>query len=107
MVILEWVLWIGLGGLVSYWCINTAQTNQQRSRLEQAFYRLLESENGCISLIQLAVAAKVDAVTARQYLDAQATAFAAIPEVDADGDTFYRFPKLRRSPEGDARPDDG
>jgi hypothetical protein len=43
----------------------------------------------------------VDVQQARQYLERQVQMFAAVPEVDADGDTFYRFPKLRRRPAAD------
>jgi Fic family protein len=94
MAILELAFIVGLGGLVSLLLINATKENQQQRQLTDAFYQLLETQNGYISLIQLAVAAKVDAQLARQYLEHQAKAFAAVPEVDADGDTFYRFPKL-------------
>jgi hypothetical protein len=67
-----------------------------RQQLEEAFYQLLEEQGSCISLIQLTARARVDVQQARQYLERQVQLFAAIPEVDADGDTFYRFPKLHR-----------
>ncbi|MBD2314763.1 hypothetical protein H6G20_24140 [Desertifilum sp. FACHB-1129] len=69
---------------------------RQQQQLDIAFYQLLETHNGYISLIQLAAAAKVDAQAAKEYLETQAQAFDASLEVDADGDTFYRFPKLHR-----------
>ncbi|MGB7442947.1 MAG: hypothetical protein WA919_17930 [Coleofasciculaceae cyanobacterium] len=69
----------------------------QQQQLDDAFYQLLESEDSCISLIQLSAAARVDPQLARQYLERQMKLFNAIPEVDADGDTFYRFPKLHRT----------
>lgn len=72
-----------------------------RQQLEDAFYQLLEEQNSCISLIQLTAAARVDVQQARQYLERQVQMFAAVPEVDADGDTFYRFPKLHRRPPAD------
>lgn len=79
------------------------ETAFNRQQLEDAFYKLLEEQSSCISLIQLTAAARVDAQQARQYLERQVELFAAIPEVDADGDTFYRFPKLRRHPSADKR----
>lgn len=69
-----------------------------RQKLEDAFYQLLENQNSCISLIQLTAESRVDVEQARQYLDRQVRLFAAVPEVDADGDTFYRFPKLYKRP---------
>lgn len=72
-----------------------------RQQLEEAFYKLLEEQNSCISLIQLTAAARVDVQQARQYLERQVQMFSAVPEVDADGDTFYRFPKLHRRPSVD------
>ena len=96
MALVEWALLVGFGLLAGFSLVNTVRSNQQRDRLEQAFYYLLEAENGCISLIQLAASAKVDAELARQYLNTQIKIFGAVPEVDEDGDEFYRFPKLRR-----------
>jgi hypothetical protein len=73
----------------------------QRQQLDDAFYQLLEEQKSCISLIQLTATARVDVQQARQYLDLQVQMFGAVPEVDADGDTFYRFPKLHRRPSAD------
>ncbi len=76
---------------------NRQQQLQQafnRQQLDDAFYKLLEEQKGYISLIQLTAAARVDVQQAREYLEQQVKIFSAIPEVDADGDTFYRFPKL-------------
>ncbi len=91
MPVLEWMLMAGVFLLIGYALINTVRVNQQQQRLEGAFYRLLESENGSISLIQLAVTAKVDAELAKRYLDGQVKAFNAELEIDADGDTFIGF----------------
>ncbi|HEY9637806.1 MAG TPA: hypothetical protein V6D14_30720 [Coleofasciculaceae cyanobacterium] len=84
--------------------LNRQQRLQEaynRQQLEDAFYQLLEEQNSCISLIQLTARARVDVQQTRQYLERQVQMFSAIPEVDADGDTFYRFPKLHRRPSVD------
>ena len=95
MAIFEWIFLTGFGVLAGVSLTNIIQNRQQQSRLEQAFYQLLEVENGNVSLIQLAAAARVNAELAKSYLDTQVKFFGAVPEVDDDGDEFYRFPKLR------------
>jgi hypothetical protein len=72
-----------------------------RQQLDDAFYQLLEDRGSCISLIQLAAASRVDVEQANKYLERQVKMFGAVPEVDADGDTFYRFPKLQKRPRAD------
>ncbi len=96
MAILEWIFLSGFGVLAGVAITNIVQKQQQQSRLEQAFYQLLEIEHGNVSLIQLAASARVNAELAKNYLDTQVKFFGAVPEVDDDGDEFYRFPKLRR-----------
>lgn len=72
-----------------------------RQQLDDAFYQLLEEQGSCISLIQLTAASRVDVEQSRKYLERQVKMFGAMPEVDADGDTFYRFPKLQKRPRAD------
>jgi hypothetical protein len=72
-----------------------------RQQLDDAFYQLLEEQGSCISLIQLTAASRVDVEHTRTYLERQVKMLGAIPEVDADGDTFYRFPKLHKRPRAD------
>jgi hypothetical protein len=100
MVLLELVFAIALGIFVVLLLVNSTQRDQQQQRLRNAFYQQLEAGNGYISLIQLVAAAKVDPELARQFLEHQVQLLTATPEVDADGDTFYRFPKLHPSDTG-------
>lgn len=72
-----------------------------RQQLDDAFYQLLQEQGSCISLIQLTAASRVDVEQSRKYLERQVKMFGAMPEVDADGDTFYRFPKLQKRPRAD------
>lgn len=96
MVLLEFLCLIGVTGLIGLLFLNSAQSQRQQHDLENAFYKLLENQGSCVSLIQLAGAARVDAQLAKQYLEQQAQFFAAELQTDADGDSFYRFPKLQR-----------
>ncbi len=98
MAILEFLLVIGMSGLVGLFITNNLNENKQKRRLDEAFYQLLENQNSQISLIQLAASARVEAQVAQQYLDQQVKIFSAILDVDDEGDTFYRFPRLRLPP---------
>ena len=87
-----------MAGLLFY---SASQQRQQQMQLENAFYQLLEAQDSCISLIQLTASARVDVPLAKQYLDRQVQMYGVLPEVDADGDTLYRFPKLKRDSSSD------
>ncbi len=97
MAVLEWSLLVGVAGLIGFSLINLARNLQQERRLREAFYYLLETHSGTITLIQLAATARVDAEPAKLYLETQAKAFSILPDVDREGSTFYRFPKVQRS----------
>ncbi|MGF1493014.1 MAG: hypothetical protein ACFBSC_11295 [Microcoleaceae cyanobacterium] len=94
MAILEFLGIAGLGILVGFFVNNIGTQRSQERKLDQAFYQLLKRQNGRIALIQLAALAQVNAEIAQRYLDRQVQAFVAFPEVDNEGNTVYRFPKL-------------
>ncbi|EGK90680.1 hypothetical protein [Microcoleus vaginatus] len=98
MAILEFLLVMGLGGFAGLLIVKNVNENKQKQRLDEAFYQLLETQNSQISLIQLAANARVEAEVAQQYLTRQVKIFSAVLEVDDEGDTFYRFPRLRLPP---------
>jgi hypothetical protein len=97
MAVFEWMFAIGALFLIGSTLVRSTRNSQQQERLQNAFYELLESGDGCITLLQLAVTARVDGELARQFLDQQAKVFNAEIEVDKDAETFYRFPKLWRN----------
>ncbi len=78
--------------------VNNLNESKQKRQLDEAFYQLLENQNSQMSLIQLAASARVEAEVAQEYLNRQVKIFSAILEVDDEGDTFYRFPRLRLPP---------
>jgi hypothetical protein len=98
MAALQFLFLVSLGGFVGLLIVNNVNEGKQKRRLDEAFYQLLEKQNSQISLIQLAASARVEAQVAQQYLDRQVKVFSAILEVDDEGDTFYRFPRLRLPP---------
>jgi hypothetical protein len=91
MGLIELPLLLGLGIGIA---IFISKSNQ-RKRLEAAFYQILRQQDSCVSLIQLMAISQVSSQTAKIFLDEQMRLLNGIPEVDDDGDTFYRFPKLR------------
>jgi trans-aconitate methyltransferase len=101
MAILEMILIIALGGWAGVLFYNANQQRQMQMVLDNAFYQLLEAQDSCISLIQLSATARVDPQMAQQYLERQVKMLGAVPEVDNDGNTFYRFPKLHLRPSSD------
>jgi hypothetical protein len=87
-----------LGGSISYNLHHSHQKqqgatqNQQTERLKDAFYQLVESQDGAVTVFQFARAADVDAEAARAYLDDQAKAFNATFDVGDHSEIIYRFP---------------
>jgi hypothetical protein len=88
---IELLILLGLGVGTFRFISNS----NRRKRLEAAFYQLLRQQDSCISLIQLMTISQVSSQDAKLFLDAQLRLLDGIPEVDDDGDTFYRFPKLK------------
>ncbi len=102
--LIQLLLVLGLGGWTTMYVSRMLREQNQQKQLDQAFYQILQSQESTISLIELGASARVDAELAKEYLDRQVRVLDAVPEVDDDGDTFYRFPKLKLSqylPQGD------
>jgi len=101
MASLQVVFVIGLGSLLGLLFLNSVNERKQQRQLDEAFYLLLETQKSQVSLIQLAASARVEAAVAEQYLKRQVKVFSAVLEIDEEGDSFYRFPKLRLPPSSD------
>ncbi len=91
MGLIQLLMLLGLGAGAAGFVYNS----NRRKRLEAAFYQLLRQQDSCISLIQLVAISQVSSQEAKIFLDEQVRLLNGIPEVDDDGDTFYRFPKLK------------
>jgi hypothetical protein len=90
MGLIQLLMLLGLGAGAARFVFNS----NRRKRLEGAFYQLLRQQDSCISLIQLVAISQVSSQDAKAFLDEQVRLLNGIPEVDDNGDTFYRFPKL-------------
>jgi hypothetical protein len=91
MGLIELLILLGLGVGTSRFISNS----NRRKRLEAAFYQLLRQQDSYISLIQLVTISQVSSADAKIFLDEQVRLLDGIPEVDDEGDTFYRFPRLK------------
>jgi hypothetical protein len=96
MAVLEGLLMAGAVGLIVLSLLNVARRSEQEQRLRDAFYALLETQESCVSLIQLAANSRADATRTKEFLDTQAQVFSAMLEIDPEGNTFYRFPKVQQ-----------
>ena len=94
MAFIELLSVAGLGVLVGLLILQVGGNKEQKRRLDNAFYQLLEAQDSRISLIQLAATAQVSAEVAQEYLERQARVFSALPDLDEEGNTFYQFPRL-------------
>lgn len=63
----------------------------QKEKLKDTFYALLEEQSGEITLLQFAKAADISGSEARAYLDQMAKEFNATFEVDMNGGITYHF----------------
>jgi hypothetical protein len=97
MVLIQLLLFLGFGAGATVYVSRLLREQSQQKRLDQSFYQILQAHDSTISLIELGALAQVDAEIAKEYLDRQVRVLDAVPEVDDDGDTFYRFPKLKLS----------
>ncbi len=91
MGLIQLLMLLGLGAGTAGFVYNS----NRRKRLEAAFYQLLRQQGSCISLIQLVAISQVSSQDAKIFLDEQVRLLNGIPEVDDEGDTYYRFPKLK------------
>jgi len=96
-----WLLW-------SLWQQNrrdrSAQQIANQKQLQTTFFRLLQANNGTISLLQFAMESGLPGDAAKAYLQQQAQVFDAAVEVSTAGNLLYCFEvkpeifKLEESP---------
>ncbi len=90
----NFLLLIVLGSIFGVVALSGLRKQQMKKRLEDAFYEILERNEGKITLIQLTAKARVEPEIASQFLEQQAQVFSATLDVDEKGTIFYHFPKI-------------
>ncbi|NEO15138.1 MULTISPECIES: hypothetical protein [unclassified Moorena] len=79
-----WGIWLA-------WRIYRQEQKEVFEHLQSTFYRLIQDENGRISVLKLAIAAKLPIAVAQDYLDHKARECDATFEVSEEGKIFYNF----------------
>jgi hypothetical protein len=77
-----------------FWRRYQRSQQQQQSALDGVFYQLIQTHQGRITVLDLALNAKLSAGSAKHFLDTKAREFAARFEVTEQGDMIYVFPTL-------------
>jgi hypothetical protein len=95
MPLLEIIFLLIIAATVTGYAYIYLGKNREREKLSAAFYRLLSQQDSCISLIQLTAIAGVDSKTAKIFLEEQIKTLGGMLEIDEEGETFYRFPRLK------------
>lgn len=73
------------------WGLYRQRQREERDRLQAIFYRLLQQGHGSITVLELAMEAKLSGEDAKQYLDAKAREFGATFDVTDRGSITYEF----------------
>lgn len=91
--LLQIALPVGIG----WWVWRRYQLTQkkQQDTLNTIFYQLLQDHQGRITVLDFAMASRLPAIAAREFLDARAMDFTAHFEVTERGDVVYLFPTLK------------
>lgn len=84
---------IGCAG-VWFWQRYQRSQQQQQTSLDDVFYQLIQTYQGQITVLDLALNARISATAAKQFLDTKAREFTARFEVTDQGDMIYVFPTL-------------
>ena len=73
------------------WGLYRQREQEKRDRLQATFYRLLQENNGSVTILSFAMAANLPGEAAKVYLDAKAREFGAIFDVSDQGSLTYQF----------------
>ncbi|WP_026732074.1 hypothetical protein [Fischerella sp. PCC 9605] len=73
------------------WGMRQQHQKLLSDRLQSTFYRLLEENNGKISVLSFAKQAEINGDEAKRYLDAKAKEFNATFDINPQGGIYYYF----------------
>jgi hypothetical protein len=83
-------------GAVGFWLWRShaqkrQQQQRQQTRLNAKFYKLLQQQQGRISVLDFAMRTQLNGAAAQAYLNTQAQSFSAFFETTPQGDLIYVF----------------
>ncbi|MBW4633229.1 MAG: hypothetical protein KME30_15450 [Iphinoe sp. HA4291-MV1] len=84
-------VWLALGVYRQSQQERKAIKSQANEVLQSTFYRMIQDNNGRITLISFAMQSQLPPATAKQYLDEQAKLFNANFKVSEEGGVSYHF----------------
>jgi hypothetical protein len=79
------------GGGYLLWGLRKKNQKQISDRLDSTFYRMLKADTGRITVLHLAMEARISGQEAKQYLDLKAKEFNASFDTSEEGSISYRF----------------
>lgn len=81
---------LGAGGWLA-WGLRQQHLRERQARLQQVFYQLVKSGDGSVSVLQMAMEARVEGDEAKAYLDRCVREFDGTFDVTDDGGILYQF----------------
>ena len=84
-------VWLALGAYRQSQQEKKAIKAQANDEVQSTFYRMIQDNNGRITLVSFAMQSQLPPATARQYLDEQAKLFNANFKVSEEGGISYDF----------------
>ncbi|GAB1542045.1 hypothetical protein NUACC21_47190 [Scytonema sp. NUACC21] len=84
-------IWLALGLYRQSQQDKKALKQQASEELQSTFYRMLQDNNGHVTLLSFAMQSHIPPATARKYLDEQAKIFNANFKVSEEGGISYHF----------------
>ncbi|HYW22507.1 MAG TPA: hypothetical protein VE956_24995 [Nodularia sp. (in: cyanobacteria)] len=79
------------GGGYMFWGLRRRDEKELSDRLDAIFYHLLQTNNGRITVLQMAMEAKLPGKQAKEYLNQKSAEFNAFFEPSEEGDITYLF----------------
>ncbi|WP_414545749.1 hypothetical protein [Nostoc sp. CCY0012] len=82
---------LAAGGGYIFWGLRQKDQQELSDRLDAIFYQMLKANNGKITVLQLAMEAKLPGKQAQEYLNQKSQEFNATFEPSDQGDISYLF----------------
>ena len=82
------IFFAGIGGVIY---LRKRKQTYESDKLNRMFYELVKKNKGRITTLEFAMITNQNPATARAFIEAKASQFATVPDVDEDGTIIYIF----------------